>query len=82
MSRCVICDHCSDIDGGARTLVWDDRENGYVCSTCRSVWNDAAYYNSNPEDGEEPLLDEDADSLLEGLDILALDRVATDKGKT
>ena len=71
MSRCIVCDYCSEIDGSdGRSFEWNKKENGYVCGYCRgSIWEAA---NRFPiRDGEVPILERpDGLELPDGEDDL------------
>lgn len=68
MSRCVVCDYCSELDDGQpRAMRWKEKEQGYVCSVCeeaitRTVLEHEGY---DPEIGEF-----DVGFLLESDEVL------------
>ena len=38
MPRCIICDHCSDLeDHEARAYRWDEEDHGYICEKCDNL---------------------------------------------
>lgn len=52
MSRCIVCDYCSEIDGiDGRAYTWSDEDVGYTCSKCRESIINAVFYNVNQELG-------------------------------
>lgn len=81
MPRCIICDSCSETDGGnPQSYRWNERENGFECRPCRTASNidysskhQTDYYSgkTNILTGEEPILDTDTDTDLEGFELLA-----------
>lgn len=93
MSRCIICDYSSDLSTGPkRTVSWNDKEKGFVCSDCSAVvfdnWTELRRLDKDPSpgNGDLPLLEfeiEDANNIsVEGLDILEEFGVEEDQAKT
>lgn len=57
MSRCVICDHSSEIDYDGRSYSWSEQENGYVCGRCDDAIKEAnAVFDEILPAGELPNL--------------------------
>lgn len=63
MSRCCICDHCTEIDG-YRVMKFNKRENGYVCAACTTVIQESLDHPTGKENGEVAILIDELERLI------------------
>ena len=86
MPRCIVCDHCSETDGGSRSYQWSREETGYKCDQCISVISNNKFeLRDVNDDGEirEHWIDLQWDEAdLEKSEVLGVPRLGRHSGET
>jgi hypothetical protein len=79
MSRCCICDYCTETEGSdGRSFRWSDKEVGYVCSVCQQGIYEISQTRKEIENGERilPIIDDYWDKDVEPTSFLELGGLA------
>lgn len=66
MPRCIVCDKCSETDGGnPQEYRWNPLSLGYECKDCRYYTFEGHFFKDTLEKvtGEVPILDDDMEEF-------------------